>query len=53
MTLVAEGIEVGIADHRQIRAFRAAGGRIAKIGRLGAGLIAQSTEVSFGRGGFP
>ena len=40
-TLVAEGFEVGIADPRQVRAFRIAEGRIAKTDRLDAGLIAR------------
>lgn len=40
-TLVAEGFEVGIANPRQIRAFRTAEGRIAKTDRLDAGLIAR------------
>jgi len=39
--LVAEGFEVGLADPRQVRAFRAAEGRIAKTDRLDAGLIAR------------
>jgi transposase len=39
--LVAEGFEVGIADPRQVRAFRTAEGRIAKTDRLDAGLIAR------------
>jgi transposase len=39
--LVAEGFEVGVADPRQIRAFRTAEGRIAKTDRLDAGLIAR------------
>jgi transposase len=38
---VAEGFEVGIADPRQVRAFRTAEGRIAKTDRLDAGLIAR------------
>ena len=40
-TLVAEGFEVGVADPRQVRAFRTAEGRIAKTDRLDAGLIAR------------
>lgn len=39
--LVAEGFEVGVADPRQVRAFRTAEGRIAKTDRLDAGLIAR------------
>jgi transposase len=39
--LVAAGFEVGIADPRQVRAFRTAEGRIAKTDRLDAGLIAR------------
>ena len=39
--LVAKGFEVGIADPRQVRAFRTAEGRIAKTDRLDAGLIAR------------
>lgn len=39
--LVAEGFEVGLADPRQVRAFRTAEGRIAKTDRLDAGLIAR------------
>jgi transposase len=39
--LAAEGFEVGLADPRQIRAFRTAEGRIAKTDRLDAGLIAR------------
>jgi transposase len=39
--LAAEGFEVGIADPRQVRAFRTAEGRIAKTDRLDAGLIAR------------
>ena len=39
--LVAKGFEVGIADPRQVRAFRSAEGRIAKTDRLDAGLIAR------------
>jgi transposase len=39
--LVAKGFEVGVADPRQVRAFRAAEGRIAKTDRLDAGLIAR------------
>jgi transposase len=35
--LVAEGFEVGLADPRQVRAFRTAEGRIAKTDRLDAG----------------
>lgn len=41
LALVAEGFEVGIADPRQVRAFRTAEGRIAKTDRLDAGLIAR------------
>ena len=39
--LVAKGFEVGLADPRQVRAFRTAEGRIAKTDRLDAGLIAR------------
>jgi transposase len=39
--LVAAGFEVGLADPRQVRAFRAAEGLIAKTDRLDAGLIAR------------
>lgn len=39
--LVAEGFDVGLADPRQVRAFRTAEGRIAKTDRLDAGLIAR------------
>ena len=39
--LVANGFEVGLADPRQVRAFRTAEGRIAKTDRLDAGLIAR------------
>ena len=39
--LVAAGFEVGLADPRQVRAFRTAGGGIAKTDRLDAGLIAR------------
>ena len=39
--LVAEGFEVGLADPRQVRAFRTAEGRIAKTDRLDASLIAR------------
>lgn len=39
--LVAAGFEVGVADPRQVRAFRTAEGRIAKTDRLDAGLIAR------------
>jgi transposase len=39
--LVAEGFEVGLADPRQVRAFRTAEGRIAKTDRLDAALIAR------------
>lgn len=39
--LVAAGVEVGVADPRQVRAFRTAEGRIAKTDRLDAGLIAR------------
>ena len=39
--LVAAGFEVGLADPRQVRAFRTAEGRIAKTDRLDAGLIAR------------
>ena len=39
--LVADGFEVGLADPRQVRAFRTAEGRIAKTDRLDAGLIAR------------
>jgi transposase len=39
--LVAAGFEVGLADPRQVRAFRPAEGRIAKTDRLDAGLIAR------------
>jgi transposase len=44
-TLIAEGFEVGIADPRQVRAFRAAEGRIAKTDRLDAGLIARFARL--------
>ena len=43
--LVAAGFEVGLADPRQVRAFRAAEGRIAKTDRLDAGLIARFARV--------
>jgi transposase len=39
--LVAAGFEVGLADPRQVRAFRTAEGGIAKTDRLDAGLIAR------------
>jgi transposase len=39
--LVEAGFEVGLADPRQVRAFRTAEGRIAKTDRLDAGLIAR------------
>ena len=39
--LVAAGFEVGLADPRQVRAFRTAEGHIAKTDRLDAGLIAR------------
>lgn len=39
--LAATGFAVGIADPRQVRAFRTAEGRIAKTDRLDAGLIAR------------
>jgi transposase len=39
--LVAAGFEVGLADPRQVRAFRTAEGLIAKTDRLDAGLIAR------------
>ena len=39
--LAAAGFEVGLADPRQVRAFRTAEGRIAKTDRLDAGLIAR------------
>jgi transposase len=39
--LVAAGFEVGLADPRQVRAFRTAEGRIAKTDRLDAGLVAR------------
>jgi transposase len=47
--LVAEGFEVGIADPRQVRAFRTAEGRIAKTDRLDAGLIARFARSMPGR----
>lgn len=39
--LVVAGFEVGLADPRQVRAFRTAEGLIAKTDRLDAGLIAR------------
>jgi transposase len=43
--LVAAGFDVGLADPRQVRAFRAAEGRIAKTDRLDAGLIARFARL--------